>query len=450
MPFNDLEAMPRIFGEFRLEGSFYPVAFGIVFAGIGLLLNPRLSKPKHISFKMFLFFLAWVLISGTINCLTIAEVCTKGRTGIEKFILQAIVLLFVFFTTLLGYNVAVKVWKDRTLEIIRRAILLSFIIAGAYSLIEIQYLLGASWAGKALVGLNSLFRNDTALYPRLRSVCGEASWFGSYFSFVYPWLLSYLFQVKRGFLLYLCIVGYALAMVYLSLSRTAYFIMVAETFLFILLMITKNMTRKVKTQLLVFLFVLVGLGFIVHFIPSPTKSLQVIKSFVVKDTSYKLSNIGRFGSSFAGLRMGYANPIAGVGLGQYGFHMPEYTPSWAYASEEIKSWASTSPDTPWAPVNNIHVRIFAELGAVGLMLWLSIWGTSLISSFRITRKFRYYNPEKKISSIVLTVSIFGLILSGFNFDSFRFMAYWFLLAIVWASHELPVFTALHKNCGELK
>lgn len=432
MPFNGLNAIPRIFGELSVEGAFYPIAFGMIVAGAGLLLNPRLAKPQHISFKLLLLFLAWVFISGIINCLTIADAHTKGRTGAEKFILQLILLVFVFFTALLGYNVAVKVWKDRTFKVIGRAILFSFIIAGIYSLVEIPYLLGASWAEDVLVGISSLFRSKIILYPgKLRSVCGEASWFGSYFSFVYPWLLGYLFYAKRNLPLYLGIVVYALVMVYFTFSRTAYFIAAIETLLFILLVSIRNKSHKEKERFFVFLFVLAGLGFIVPFTSLAEKKSRVIESFFVEDTSYKLSNIGRFGSNFAGLKMGYANPIAGVGLGQYGFHMPEYTPSWAHASGEIRRWASTSSDTPWAPVHNVHVRVFAELGVVGLMLWLLIWGTALRSSYKMRKELRYYNREGERFGIILLVSIFGVMLSGFNLDSFRFMGYWFLLPMVW-------------------
>jgi len=433
MPFNGLNAIPRIFGELSVEGAFYPIALGMVVAGASLLLNTSLAKPQHISFKLLVLFLVWVFISGIVNCLTIVDASTKGRTGVEKLILQSILLVFVFLTALLGYHVAVRVWKDRTLKIIRRAVLFSFIIAGIYSLIEIPYLLGASWAEEVLVGISSLFRSESVLYPgKLRSICGEASWFGSYFSFIYPWLLSYLFYSKRRFLLYLGIVVYALVMVYFTFSRTAYFITALETLLFILLMAKRNKSHKEKMRFFVFLFVLAGLGSTVFFAPATEKPSLVVKSFFIKDTAYRFSNIGRLGSSFAGLKMGCANPIAGVGLGQYGFHMSKHTPSWAWASDEIHHWASTSSDTSWAPVHNIHVRIFAELGVVGLTLWLLIWGTAWRSIYKITRKLRHYSQKEEMFGSILLVTIFGVMLSGFNSDSFRFMGYWFLLPVVWA------------------
>jgi len=456
MPFNGIHAIPKIFGEFSIEGAFYPIAFGMTLGGLILLLNPRLPKLQHISFKLFLLFLIWVFISAILNYSAILNVYTKGKTGLEKLVLQSILLAFAFLTTLLGYYVFTQVGKDRMLKIVKNAILVSFIIAGAYSLIEIPYLFGASRAEKILVSTNSLFRDKAVLflYPgRLRSVCAEASLFGSYFSFAYPWLLGCLFYTKKNFPLYLSIVTYALVMVYLTFSRTAYFITAVETLLFIVLMAKRNRNRKEKMRLFVFMLVLACLGIVEHFSPLEEKASEVVKSFLVKDTKHKLSNIGRFGSGVAGLKMGCDNPIAGVGLGQYVFHMPEYVPSWAWESRQIREWANRSPGTAYAHTFNVYIRIFAELGVVGLMLWLFIWGTALISVCKIAKELRYYNPEEEIFGIVLIVSILGVMLSGFNMDSFRFMRYWFLLPIVWVwvkmnTMQMPSNNNLAKECSK--
>ena len=48
LPFNGLGKMPAVFGEFSVEGAFYPIAFGMVIAGVSLLLNTSLAKQYAI------------------------------------------------------------------------------------------------------------------------------------------------------------------------------------------------------------------------------------------------------------------------------------------------------------------------------------------------------------------------------------------------------------------
>jgi O-antigen ligase len=434
LPLNNLDALPRIFGEFSVEGAFYAVALGAIFWIISILLGDRTKWPGHISFKLLLFLVLWSIVSAIINAPDIFCAYTKGRTGLEKFFLQFIVLMFGFMTSIIVYNMALKSWKGKTFDIVQRAVFLSFIFAGIYSLIEIAYLFNSLWAESVLFKINNLFRSRLILYPgRLRSLCGEASWFGSYFSFVYPWILNCFFNSKRYFFFYVVVTGYALFMVYLSFSRTSYIIFVIETLLFILLMIRQNSLLRLKKRLLVFVCIIIGLVCIVRFIHLPIRGTEVIQSLYLKNTSYELSNVGRLGSTVAGLRMGLDHPVAGVGLGQYGFFMPKYIRPWAWKSEEIQRWADKTPSTAWAPVQNIHIRIFAELGIVGLLLWLGIWGTPCFSVYKTGAISASENHE---FGIVLITSLFGSMLSGFNLDSFRFMPYWFLLALIWLWLEL--------------
>jgi O-antigen ligase len=148
-----------------------------------------------------------------------------------------------------------------------------------------------------------------------------------------------------------------------------------------------------------------------------------------EETAYYMSNIGRLGSQNAAWRMSLEWPIFGAGLGQYGFHMPDYVASEAFMSYEIQNWASTSEDTPWAPVHGIFPRIAAETGFVGLSLWLLMW---LTLSWSIWQRCRLSLKRGNIIELTLLISIGGTLLVGFNADTFRFFGYWFLLAIGWA------------------
>jgi hypothetical protein len=70
----------------------------------------------------------------------------------------------------------------------------------------------------------------------LRSLSGEASWFGMYLSFVFPWLMSYYFTASKTYkYYYLVIIIYALILTFLTYSRTAYFIIAFQIIAFILI-----------------------------------------------------------------------------------------------------------------------------------------------------------------------------------------------------------------------
>jgi O-antigen ligase len=163
---------------------------------------------------------------------------------------------------------------------------------------------------------------------------------------------------------------------------------------------------------------------------SSGKSLiDVFLSLASKDN---LSNIARFGAQLAGYQMALDHPVFGVGLGQYGFRVADYIPDWALVSEEIRKWISPTEGTAWAPVHNIYVRIASEGGFIGLLLWISMWGSVLLGCIRKYRSNTVASGQPDYLGLALVVSIVGVLLSGFNADSFRFFGYWLSLGAAWA------------------
>ena len=135
--------------------------------------------------------------------------------------------------------------------------------------------------------------------------------------------------------------------------------------------------------------------------------------------------------------MAVDNPVFGVGFGQYGFHMSAYVPDWALFSEDIQESMSPIPGTAWAPVYGIYVRIAAELGFVGLAMWIALWGSVVVACYR-----RYRNNtaagSPDILGLALIISIVGVLITGFQTDSFRFFGYWISMGIAWAYINGPV------------
>ncbi len=82
---------------------------------------------------------------------------------------------------------------------------------------------------------------------------------------------------------------------------------------------------------------------------------------------------------------------------------------------------------------NIHARIFAEMGSVGIVVWISMWIYLIAALLKVyIRKRKTDNLSDKV---FLIATIFGVLLSGMNVDTFRNMGYWFIIIISWLTIE---------------
>lgn len=75
------------------------------------------------------------------------------------------------------------------------------------------------------------------------------------------------------------------------------------------------------------------------------------------------SNVARLGSTVTSIRVSIANPITGVGIGQFRYYFADYAPDFALASDEILTYAAGISDYR-ASSFNLFVRFFCEFGFV--------------------------------------------------------------------------------------
>lgn len=433
IPFNDLPYLSQYFGALANEGTFYILIIIMPLWVMVLLEKNKLRIPGNSSFKLLSLFWIWTIISFIFNIPDIISAEFKGRSGMEKYLFQMLILSLEISASLLIYFIFRN--KPRFLSNVRYAIIISALIAGMYSIFEISALMGAEGIRIAVLDPVDSFIHGADIilsggyYGRLRSVTAEASWFGVYSSLVFPWLLSFLTQKSKYSIFYILFVSYYTFMIVLTQSRTAYFVTIAEIVVFFLISGTwKNFLLRYKMRLGV--FILVGLiAVLLNSIYFQGKS-TIFEILASINDSDNMSNIARFGSQIAAINMAADHPVFGVGLGQYGFYMQEYVPRWAWISPEIIIYTSNSPGTSWPPVHNIFARLVAELGFIGLIIWVCFWG-SLIKNC-----YRKYKAKKKLykkdsTEVALITSMFGVWLSGFNGDSFSFFGYWLLLGVGW-------------------
>jgi O-antigen ligase len=432
VPFNALPYLQNVLGEMSNEGAFYPLAIAMIIWSLGAIRVFKIKVPLHRSFVLLSLFFVWIIFSAAVNSPEIAVASTKGRGGIEKLLLQIVLVFFCMLATLVVYRCMMRV--PRSLAHYRRYVSISFLICGLYSVIEIAYLSGSGIAEAILANINHYIQPERLpLYPgRLRSVSGEASWFAMYCSMVLPWLLSYLFSESRRRWRYFIWFAYFILLVVLTKSRTAYVITTIQFGLFCFGVMVSAGPQKTHRWRVVTIFLALVLVFGLTLVNLNSSGKSLIDVFASLASKKNMSNIARFGAQFAGYKMALDHPVFGVGLGQYGFHVADYIPSWALVSDEIRIWISPTEGTSWAPVHNIYARIASEAGFVGLLLWISMWGSVLLGCIRKYRSNTVASRQPDYVGLALVVSIVGVLLSGFNADSFRFFGYWLSLGAAWA------------------
>lgn len=432
LPFNDIPG-PGAFGELGAEGAFYAVLPAMAVYALELGMGDRYPVRLHWTVLALWVFVAWTLVSAVVNLPEIATLQTKGRTGAMRLFLQLLVVVFVVLATLVIVRIMSRL--PEPMHWFRRWVLGSFLVAGAFSIFELAVYFGSPMPGP-VAAFNRLVHTggtDTADYfGRIRSVSGEASWFAMYCSVVFPWLLSYFFTARRAAWVPLGLVAYLLVLITLSWSRTAYVITTVQIGATVgLAMLAGRRTVPAgRLGLLAAGVALAAVAGVTMFEASPLGDRGLVAVFTSLLDRENLSNIGRGGSQAAALSMAREAPMFGVGIGEYGFHLPRFVPLWALQSYEIQLWMSGAPNSPWAPVHAIYPRLAAETGYPGLACWLALWlGVTAACIRRFLADARRGAADPL--ALALIVSLIGVILSGVNADSLRFFTYWLVLGLAW-------------------
>ena len=114
----------------------------------------------------------------------------KGR-GLDRLVLQVGVLVFVVAFAVAYYGAFRNRDALMLLRWLRRMILWSLVVPTGFAFLEIFRLVTHRPEPAELLRLISeLVHRRTEYVERVRSVSGEASWFGIWLAFVLPWLIS--------------------------------------------------------------------------------------------------------------------------------------------------------------------------------------------------------------------------------------------------------------------
>jgi O-Antigen ligase. len=414
----------NLLGGMGQDASFYPVFLGLIVWGIQLsFMDKKMIIPKSLSFYFLLLFLSILLVSGIINTRDILDAQLYEKTGVSRYVIQVGTIFLYSLGALYFYNFFCE-YRGNIYSFVRFWLILSLCLATAYSAIEILSFF-YEWAGEFLYFLDCLFRgSDTEQLVnwRVRSLAFEASLFGTYLSAAFPWLCLAALE-KQGKYVVLLLV--CIGLIVLSFSRTSYAICMIQFILIIYFFRGKLVRLPFKTIFSFFLLSFVALVVSTIVFRDIIVSDDIIETFFAIwtfDSSIKeVSNLTRYGSQMAAISIFFEHPLLGIGWGQAAIHLTEYFPSWAWASIEVRDFFQYAP-----VVFGIYPRILAEVGILGLLTWLAVWGGVIIAIYK------NFPEQEHLQGKILIVSIIGVLLSGFNMDIFHFWAYWLFLGMAWA------------------
>jgi O-antigen ligase len=125
-----------------------------------------------------------------------------------------------------------------------------------------------------------------------------------------------------------------------------------------------------------------------------------------------------------GVEMVKANPLLGVGAGNFKARSPEYV-----LEAGLIRRSDLIVDRPHV-THNIYLQVLSQLGIVGLVLFVSIIGSSLAATVSAARAFaRQKDEQMELIARAVFVGLCGMLVAGF-FGSWLFSkALWLLLAI---------------------
>ena len=142
-----------------------------------------------------------------------------------------------------------------------------------------------------------------------------------------------------------------------------------------------------------------------------------------------------------GLRMAETHPVLGVGSGNYMVVEPHYL----LASPGPIRVVKFIVDTPY-PAHNIYLHVVAELGVVGLVLFLAALGVCLTTAMRAVRIFHRAGDRKmEVLGRALVLALIGVLVSDFFASEQYSKQLWLLLglcpALLALAQRLPALPA---------
>lgn len=423
--FNDLAPLLPI-GELSKDAFVYLfplLAFGVF----------RQPGEVEVPVLLAVFFALFVLvcIAGVAsNYDAISRAWFKGRTGTGRIFTQALSIGFGFGVALIFFNLC----RRGFLPVIARGAWWALLVMFGVGIIEFLSWYSVPGPTQLYSALSKVIHVETSeFYPlRLRTTAFEVSWAAVMLTFVFPFaLLHTRASLKRTALAFLAV----FFLVTLAQSRTAMLVIGCQS----LLIATLRLSRRTDVAVYLGLTIVVAL-LAVMLMPRAQEAVTERLSNLIEYGSMggsvdkdsrdeNVSNITRLAAIRAGAEMFRDRPLLGVGLGQYGFSYVGYIRAEDMRSWEVRSYVTDADrEYGWPPTYSIHIRLLAETGLLGYVVWMGV------VLFLFARSLSQCTRRDLIGRAHLAVALTtaGWLLLGFSIDSFRFFGGWIAIGIAMA------------------
>ncbi len=427
--FNDLKPILPA-GELSNDGFIYVLPLAM----LQVLRQPgRIAVPR-VFFVLTLTFLLVVVLGVAVNFHEISTAWFKNRTGMSRVITQAMTITLGPLVTLLFFNFAVR----GALPAIARGAWVALMVMAVVAVFEVGSWLHVPGLAQAYAALSTVIHaGSSAFYPdRLRMTAFEASWAAVMLTFIFPFALA-----RGGPRRVALVVGIVMVLMVLLQSRTAMLVTAVQFVLFLLGFFRHRKDVLVHGATVAALALLVTM-----MIPSVQSSVLEKGSNLIRYGSMdglidptpgateNVSNVTRMAAIHAGLSMFRERPLLGVGLGQYGFAYPYHIRAEDLRSYEVRVYATGAESAlAWPPAYSLHVRMLAETGVLGYLLWLAMIVPLLLRS--LWRSDGATAPGRLHLAVAMTLT--GWLMLGASIDSFRFYGGWIALGAGLALWRVP-------------
>ena len=252
---------------------------------------------------------------------------------------------------------------------------------------------------------------------RLRTVSFEPPAFGNFAGLAWPWLFSAVLMTRKSRrALHIILLSAFTILIVGSQARTGWLLLGANlmTFglLWFLFLPREGRVNKPAALITGSALILVGASVLVTY----AANFDRIIAGVVDGTS--VSDLSRLAYQVTALKIFAANPIVGVGFGQFAYNAALSMPSWGFLSPEIGP-SFIYPDAPWPNTYSLYARLAAELGVIGLLGWVAIWLTLIISVSRAARSYVGFGRSVPVIAYAIIMSCIAILVTGVTTDTFR-------------------------------
>ena len=433
MPFNSWEGIPFL-GEYYRDSCvlFFLLAFFII------LFKKKIKLPFHSPiFYSLIIFLVWASLTTFINFETVLQNSFKQTSGVVRFLRQYFSLvLAAFVLPITFYNSFLKINSKRLIYSIRKVIYYSFVIVIIYSIIEILIVkFNMINLKKPLLNIFDYLpfveaKTDLRL-KRISSVTFEPPALGTYLITIFSWMCSYIITSKSyfKFLPALLVIGLA----FVSGSRAAFFIIIIQAIVFVFAISQSYQYNKTFSKIILTSLIAISVGLLVYAPKIINYVDNEIQSFKLNDEDHSLSNKSRFGIQYAMYQVFLDNPVIGTGYGQQAFDARSKYPSWAKRNNwEFRLKYLNQNSKRFPPGYNLYLRLAAETGALGLLVFL--W----VILYIMIWCYNNLKMQKNLLAIIVFVSMAGFMLNWLKMDTFRIYGFWICLALIFVASNKKI------------